>query len=145
MAFDEARLGGGGFEVFEDGIEPLDVAHLQEATVLPGQLHQLGGLRGAVGHRFFHEHVLALGEQLPGQFEMGYGRGDHVQRVAGGGGLGEGGEDAGLALGGDAARGLGIGVENAGEFDLAGLGEFGVNAGVFLAERTHAEDGHSDG
>ena len=42
---------------------------------------------------------------------------------------------------GDFAGGFGVRVENAGEFHLAGGGEFGINAGVMLAERAGAEDG----
>ena len=69
---------------------------------------------------------------------------DDVQRVAGGGGLGDGSEDAQLVFLGDFAGGFGVRVVNAGEFHLAGGVEFGINAGVMLAERAGAEDGDFD-
>ena len=50
----------------------------------------------------------------------------------------------GVVFGGDFAGGVGVGVENAGELNLPGGGEFGVNAGVILSERADAEDGHAD-
>ena len=53
-----------GFEIFENGIEPLDVADLQDAILLLRELHQFRGLRGVVGHRFLDEDVFALREQL---------------------------------------------------------------------------------
>jgi len=69
------------------------VADLQDAIFLLGNLNQFGGLLGAVGHRLFDENVFALREQLFGDIKMrGGGRGD-VQRVAGGGGLGDGSEN----------------------------------------------------
>jgi hypothetical protein len=37
-----------------------------------------------------------------------------------------------------------MGIVNAGEFDLSGGMEFGVNTGVMLTERTGAEDGDFD-
>jgi hypothetical protein len=45
---------------------------------------------------------------------------------------------------GDFAGGFGVRVVNAGEFNLSGGGEFGVNARVMLAERAGAEDGDFD-
>ena len=144
MAFDESRLGGDGFEIFKNGIEPLDVADLQNAIVLPGQLDEFGGLGGVVGHRFFHQHMLALLQQRFGQIKMrGRGR-DDVQGVAGGGGFGDGIKNARTVFGGDFARGVGVGVEDAGEFHLAAGGEFGVDADVVLSQRAGAEDGDFD-
>ena len=48
------------FEIFENGIEPLDVADLQDAILLLRELDQFGGLRGVVGHRFLDQDVFAL-------------------------------------------------------------------------------------
>ena len=47
-------------QVIENGIEPLHVADLEHAAVLPGQLDQFPRLRGVVGHRLLDEHMLAL-------------------------------------------------------------------------------------
>jgi len=58
MRLDEARFGRCGFEIFENGIEPLDVADLQDAIFPLRELHEFGGLGGVVGHRFFDEDVL---------------------------------------------------------------------------------------
>ena len=120
------------------------MADLQDAILLLRELDQFGGLRGVVGHRFFDQHVFALREQRFGQLEMRDGGRDDVQRVAGGGGFGDGIENARVVFGGDFAGGLGVGVINAGEFDLSGGGQFGVDADVFFAERAGAEDGHFD-
>ena len=40
VRLDEARVGGHAFQVFEDGVEPLDVADLQDAMLLLRQLDQ---------------------------------------------------------------------------------------------------------
>ena len=136
--------GAAVWRIFENGIEPLDVADLQDAIVLLRDLDQLGGLRGILGHRLFDEDVFALREQRFGDFKMRDGGGDDVQRVAGGGGFGDGIEDARIVLRGDFAGRVGVGVVNAGEFDLSGGGEFGVDANVILAERAGAEDGDFD-
>ena len=69
-----------GFKVVEDGIEPLDVADLQDAILLPGQLDEFGRLRGVVGHRLFDEHVFALLEQRPGEVKMRDRGRDNAQR-----------------------------------------------------------------
>ena len=45
---------------------------------------------------------------------------------------------------GDFARGLRVRVKNAGEFHDARRVQFGIDAGVMLAERTRAEDGDFD-
>ncbi len=93
MALNELGFRGGFLEKLEHGIEPLDVADLQDEVFLLGNFAQLGGLRGIVRDGFLDEHVFAGGEQLLRDFVMrGGGRGD-VQRVAGSGGLGDGGED----------------------------------------------------
>ena len=144
MALDELRLGGDVFEKFENGIEPLDVADLQDEIFFLREFAQLGGLRGAVGHRFFDEDVFAGGEQLFGDVKMRGGGRDDVQRVAGGGGFGDGGENVQLVFRGDFAGGFGVRVVNAGEFHRAGGVEFGINAGVMLAERAGAENGDFD-
>ena len=81
VRLDETRFGGDGFEIIENGIEPLDVADLQDAIFLLRELDEFGGLRGVVGHRFFDEHVFALREQLFGEFKMRGGGRDDVERV----------------------------------------------------------------
>ena len=76
---------------------------------------------------------------------MGGGGGDDVEGVGTGGGFGGGVKDADVVPDGDFGRGVGVGVKHAGEFDLAGGGEFGVDANVLLAERAGAEHGDFDG
>ena len=61
-----------------------------------------------------------------------------------GSGLGDGGKDLELVFRGDGAGGFGVRVVNAGEFDVAGGVEFGINAGVMLTERAGAENGDFD-
>ncbi len=107
-------------------------------------LNQFGGLLGAVGHRLFDQNVFALLQQQFGEFKMRGGGCDNVQRVGGGSGLGDGVENAHIMFGGDFARGVGLDVEDAGEFHLAGCGEFSVNADVVLSQRPGAENGDFD-
>ena len=120
------------------------MADLQDAVFPLGELDEFRRLRGVVGHRFFHEHVFALREQGFGQFKMGDGRGDDVERVGIGSGFGGGFKDACLVPGGDSSGGIGVGVKNAGEFDVTGGGQFGIDADVFLAERTGAQNSDLD-
>jgi hypothetical protein len=115
MALDELRFGGDGFKINENGIEPLDVADLQDAILLLREFAQLGGLLGAVGHRFFDEDVFALLQQQFGEFKMRGGGRDDVQRVGGGSGFGDGVENAHIVFGGDFAGGFGRRIVNAGE------------------------------
>jgi hypothetical protein len=88
--------------------------------------------------------MFALREQYFGQLKMSSGRGDNVQRVAGGGSLGNGMENVRVMFGGDFLGGVRLGVEDAGEFHLAGSGEFRVNADMILTQRARAEDGDFD-
>jgi len=75
---------------------------------------QLGGLLGTVGHRLFDEDVFALLQQQFGEIKM-RGRGcDNVQRVGGRSGFRDGVENARIVFGGDFARSVGLGVEDAG-------------------------------
>ena len=120
------------------------MADLEDAIIFLRDLNQLGGLRGVVGHRFFDEDVLALRKQLFGDVEMRRGGRDDVQRVAGGSGFGDGIENFRAMFGGDFAGGVGIGVENSGEFDVSGGGEFGVDANVMLSERAGSQNGDFD-
>ena len=144
MALDELGFGGDAFEIFENRIEALDVTGLQDAILLLRDLNQFGGLGGIVGHRFLDEDVFAQQEQLFRDLKMRGGGRDDVERVAGGGGFGDGIKNARVVPGGDFSGGVGIRVENAGEFDKTCGGEFGVNADMVLAERTGAEDGDFD-
>ena len=62
-----------------------------------------------------------------------------------GGGFGDGIENARVVFGGDFAGRVGVGVKNAGEFNLhCGLCQFRVNAGMILSEGADAQDGHPD-
>ena len=88
MAFDELRFGGNVLKKFENGIEPLDVADLQDEIFFLREFAQLGGLRGIVRHRFLDEDVFALREQLFGDVEVRGGRRDDVERITDGGGFG---------------------------------------------------------
>jgi hypothetical protein len=144
VRLDEARFGRGGFQIMKNGIEPLDVADLQDAVFLLRNLNQLGGLRGIVGHRLFDQDVPALLEQLFRDLKMSRGGRDNVERVAGSGGFGDGIENVRVVPGRDFAGSIRIRVENAGEFHQTGGGEFGVNADVILTERAGAKNGDFD-
>ena len=144
MALDEARLRRGGFEVAEDGVEALDVPNLQYQLALVREPHQLGRLLGALGHRLLHEHVPAGFEQRLGDVEMRRGGRDDAQGIARGGRFRHGCEGPGAVCGGVLAGGLGVCIKDAGEVDRAGAGEFGVEPGVFLAQRASADDGDAD-
>ena len=51
-----------------------------------------------------------------------------------GSGFGNGIENAGVVFGGDFAGRIGIDVEDSGELDLSGFGQFGVKARVILSQ-----------
>ena len=70
-------------EVFEDRVEPLDMPHLQDATVLLRQRDQFGGLATIIGHGLFHQNVAALLEQGLGELEMRCRGSDQAQSIAG--------------------------------------------------------------
>src|ERR1017187_5172912 len=63
VALDETRFGGDVLENFENRIEPLDVADLQDAIFLLRNLNQFGGLLRTVGHGFLDEDVFTLQQQ----------------------------------------------------------------------------------
>jgi hypothetical protein len=144
VGFDEAGLSGDGFEVMEDGVEAFDVADLEDEMAFAGDPDQFRGLVGVVGHRFFDEHMAILEEEGAGEFEVGGGGGDDAEGVAGGDGIVGGGEGADAVAIGDAARGVGGEVVDAGEFDEAGGGEFGIDAGMFATEGSGTEDGDAE-
>jgi len=144
MALDELRFGGNGLKKSENRIEPLDVADLQDEIFLLREFAQFGGLLGTVGHRLLDEDMFALCEQLFGDVKMRRRGRDDVQRVARVGGLGDGGEDAQLMFLGDFFGGVPVRIVNAGEFNVTGGVEFGINAGVMLTEGTSAEHGDFD-
>ena len=142
MGLDEARRGGHRFEVFEDRIESFDVAHLEQGAVLLGKLDQVRRLSGVVGHGLFEEQMPASLEQQTGQFIMGRRRRHDAQGIAFGRCFRNGSERPHAIFIGDLPRGLRGQVINAGELDEPRGRKFGVNAGMFLAQRTGAE--HSD-
>jgi hypothetical protein len=144
VRLDEARFGGDTFEILEDGIEALDVADLEDAAVLVRKLDQLGGLRGVVGHRLLDQNVLASKDQLFGEIEVSGGRRNDAEGIGGFGGFGNGREDAGARFLSDAAGSVGSDIVHSGKLNFAVVGEFSVDARVFLAERSGAEDGDTD-
>ena len=144
MAFDETRLGGDGLEKIKNGIESFDMADLQDAIFLLRELNELGGLDGIIGHRFFDENMFALREHGFCDFKMRRGGRDDVQRVAGGGGFGDGIKNARLIFLRNFAGGFGVRIKNSGELDKPGVVKFGIDAGMMLTERTGAEDGDFD-
>ena len=142
VGFNEARIGGHVFQVMEDGIEALDVADLEDDILLRGPLHQPGGLGGIVGHRFFHQHMFAGGQEGVSQLEMGAGGGDDAESGRTGHGLTQGGKNRHAIFFGDFGGGLRGGIMHAGKLDQPGGGQIGVDAGMFLAQGTDPQDGH---
>jgi len=117
MGFDETRFGRDCFQVFENRIEPFDVADLQDATVLLRKLNQLGGLRGVVGHRFLDQQMFSLLKQSPGKLVMRRGRSDNAQGIAGRGRLSQGTESPHAMFVCDLSRRFRDHIVNASEFD----------------------------
>jgi hypothetical protein len=144
MALDELRLGRDAFNKFENGIEPLDVADLQNQIFFLREFAKFGGLRGIIGHRFFDKDVFAAREQSFCDFKMRGRRRDDVQRVGIFGGFSNGIKIFYVVLRGKFFCGFGVRVENSREFYVAGFFQFGINACVMLAERTGAEHGNTD-
>ena len=144
MGLDETGFGCDGFEVFIDRIETFDMPDLENALFLLGKLHDGGRLFCVFGHRLFDEHVASLGDEVPGDVEMRDGGRDDAERVRGGGGFIKGGKDADVVTIGHAPGGFGLDIIDSGEFECADFGQFGVDAGVFLAERSGAENGYAN-
>ncbi len=127
-------------QVSQDGIEPFDVADLEDGAFRLRQFDQFAGLGGVVGHRFFHQHMFAGGEEAFGEVEMRVGRGDDAEGVGPGEGVANGGgRRATRYFSAILAAWVCGKVMHAGEFDQAGGGEIGVDAGVFLAQGADPE------
>ena len=121
------------------------MADLQHAILLLRELDQFGGLRGVVGHRFLDQDVFALLRAIAlamskcvvvgvTMFSASLAAAASAMEL----------KTRSIVFRGDFAGGFGVGVVNAGEFDLSGGGEFGINADVMLPERAGAEDGDFD-
>ena len=141
MDFDETGIGGDFFQVGENRVETLDVAGLQNHVLLPRQPHQLGRLGGVIGHGFFHQHVLAGGDEAAGQFKMGGGRRDHAKGLGPRHGLLQRGKKADSEFFGDFGPLRAGDVINASKDGLAGGGEVRIKTGVFLAQSSNPDDG----
>jgi hypothetical protein len=145
MGLDEAWFGGDAFHVAEGGVEAFDVADLKDEAILLGNLDEFGGLGGGFGHGLLDEEMLAGGEELARDVEVGVRGRDDAERVGTGEGGFEGREDLRAALGGDLLGGGGVRIVNAGELEgVGGRGQLRVNAGVFLAERSGSNDRYSE-
>ena len=78
--------------------------------------------------------MLAEFEEPLAELEVGACGRDDAEGLACGRSFFEGNERADPVTFGDAAGRVGVGVVNAGKIDLAGRGEFTVNAGMFFAQ-----------
>src|SRR4051812_37090955 len=139
MCLDEAGISRNALQVLEDRIESLDMADLQQSGIVLRQPHEFLRFGSVVGHWFFHEHMLALGEELAGDLEMGVGRGDDTERLSRGYGLGHRRENSGSMTLRDFFRGLDGYIKNADQFDAAAPGQVRIDARMLLSERTGAE------
>ena len=109
--------------------------NLQNAFLLLREVDQFRGLLRLVRHRFFHQDMPALFDQLFGQFEMRDRGRDDAQRIGGRGGGGHGGKSRDMIFLRD-SRGVDGGrIVNAGKLNLSGSGHLGVNAGMFFLQR----------
>ena len=145
MGFDEAGFGGDAFHVAEGGIETLDVADLEDESVAMREIDEFGGLGGRFGHGLLDEEMLAGGEELARDVEVGVRRSDDAEGVGSGERGFDGREDLGAALGGDLLGGGGVGIVHAGELEGVGRrGQLRVDAGMFLAERSGSDDRYSE-
>ena len=136
---DEARVGGDFLKVGHDGVEPFDMPDLEDGAFLPRQRHQFPGLGGVVGHRFFHQGVFARRKNAFGEVEMRVRRRYDAEGISRGEGLVERGEGRDAVFLGDFGGLAGRKVMDAGEVDLAGGSEFGIDAGMFLAQGADPE------
>ena len=138
MGFDEAGFGDDLFQIIENRVEPLDVADLEDAVVSPGQLDQLRGLGRVAGHGFFDQNMFAAVQEFAGDIEVGGGGRDDVERIAGCGGFGNRPEHPGVMFCGDLAGSLKVRIEDTGQDDSSGGGQFGVDADMVLPEGSGA-------
>jgi hypothetical protein len=145
VRFDEARFGRGGLEIFENGIEPLDVADLQDAIFLLRDLNQVRRPARFVGHRFFDEDVFALLQQRFGDFKMRDGRRDDVERVGISAASAMELKTCSLCFAAILRAESACASKMPANSTVAGgFLEFGIDARVMLSERAGAEDGDFD-
>src|SRR5690606_9474639 len=116
-SFDKARLSGNGLEIVKNGIEPLNVANLENRVVLAGEGDEVGGFIRGIRHRFFNEEMTALGEELAGDLEMGMSGSDNAESVGRVGRFADGSEGASGIFIRDAFGCGGIEIMNAREVE----------------------------
>ena len=131
---DETWVGGDGLQVFEDRVEAFDMADLEHAVLLLGQLDQVGGLGGVVGHRLLDQHVAALLQECLGQLEVGCRRRNDAHGIAGGGGLGQRPESANAVLLRETLGRISRSIIDANELELPRGSQLRVNPDMLLAE-----------
>ncbi len=124
------------------GIEPLDVAHLQDAALACRDHDQPVGLIERRGHGLFDQHVQAGIEKAAADLRVisgGHGEADGVHTRDG--------QRVQIAnhlrseFRGDLRRAIGVGVHHAGEFHAV---KFAPDADVVPAELSGADHGHAN-
>lgn len=81
VAFNKDRLPDMGPHDLHDRIEPLTVADLETAPLLPGQMDKLVGFCRGHGNRFLHQHVFARRQTGLGDMVMGGCRDCHTDHI----------------------------------------------------------------
>jgi hypothetical protein len=144
VCLDEARVGEAVFEFGQHGVEAFDMADLEDAACLMGELDQGEGVSELVCDGFFHEHVEACMEELGSDIEVGGGGGGDGGGVAACGELleGRGGGVGEADLSGHLVELVRAGVPDRGELDAR---EGGEDSGVVSADGTDADHADADG
>ena len=94
VGFDEARIGGDFFQVMQHGIEPLDVADLENDCSFPRASRTNSAAWAALSVIGFSTSTcLPAARRRVGQFKMGGGGGDDAEGLGAGQGVVEGGEN----------------------------------------------------
>ena len=141
MRFDKARFRGNGLEIMENGIEPLDMADLQDAVPLTGQLNQFGRLSRIVSHRFFDQHVFAGQQECLGKLKMCFGGRDDAYGIAGRDKLVQGLKRIHPMALRNSSCDIASGVIDAGQIYFSRCSQLRINARVLFAQGSRATDG----
>jgi hypothetical protein len=143
VRFDESRLRRHRLEIFENGIEPLDVADLNQAALALCELDQLRCLCHVVRHRLLDEQMFAPFEQRFRDPIVRRRRRNDVQRIAELCRLLDGTKRARVVFRRVALGRFRSPVENTGKSYAACRSHLRINARVFFAQRSGADDRHA--
>ena len=140
VRLDKPRFRRHSLQVFENGIESLDMSHLQNAVVLTCQIHQFRCLLRVVGHRLLHQHMFAIQEQRFGNPMMRHGGSHDAESICHRRGLLERAKSFHMILSRVFLGSGGRNVVDSHEINNSRTGHLSINPHMLLAQRASPED-----